>query len=45
MSRYKTGKQGNNGESEPTLKNGEETQSVLKHFFLIIQFASLHTLS
>ena len=45
MSGDQTGKQGNKRESEPALKSGEETQSVLKHFFLIIQFASLHTLS
>ena len=45
MSRDETGKQGNTGESEPTLKSGEETQSVLKYFFIIIQFASLNILS
>lgn len=32
-------------DSEPTLTSGEETQLALEHFLLIIQFASLHTLS
>lgn len=45
MSSDQTGKQGNNRESEPTLKSGEETQSFLEHFFLLRQFAALHTLS
>jgi len=38
MSRDQTGKQGNNEDSEPTLKSGEETQSALKHFSSLYSF-------